>query len=110
MMPHTWDGKGKQFISLAGDIATFSRFTRLVSGHAPTGEFRQCFFPQEPRGCTCFEQFQSQSHLLTECPKYSFMLAFNISDDNTNKSFRFLKENPTAFTLEDEPIDVYKPL
>ena len=113
LLPNAWDGKGKQFISLAGDMVTFSRFTRLVSGHAPTGEFQQCFFPHEPRGCTCFEQFLSQSHLLMECPKYSFkfssMFAFNVANNNTNKIFRFLKENPTAFTFDDEPIDIYEP-
>ena len=113
LLPNAWDGKGKQFISMAGDMITFSRFTRLVSGHAPTGEFRLRFFPHEPRGCTCFERFQSRSHLLTECPKYSFlfssMASFHLANDNTKKIFRFLKENPTAFTFDDEPIDIYEP-
>ena len=45
--PNVWDGKGKQFSHLAADIMTFSQFTRLVSGHLPTGEYRQRFFPQD---------------------------------------------------------------
>ena len=111
--PNAWDGKGKQFTRLLSDITMFSHFTRLVSGHAPTGKFRQRFFPNELCGCTCLEVFQSQAHLLTECPKYTFkfssMNAFNVADNNTNKIFRYLKENPTAFTFEDEPIDIYDP-
>ena len=112
-LPNAWDGKGKQFIKLMPGIATFSRFTRLVTGHAPTGEFHQRFFPNEPHGCTCFEQFQSQSHLLTECPKYiscfSSMMSFYVANGNTNKIFKYLKDNPMAFTFNDEPIDVYEP-
>ena len=75
-MPNAWDGKGKQFTKLAHNITLFSRFTRLISGHAPTGKYHQCFFPQEPRGCTCFEEFQSRSHLLVECPKYTFKFSY----------------------------------
>ena len=113
MLPHAWDNNGKQFIKFAGDIVTFSRFTRLVSGHAPTGEYRTRFFPTEPCGCTCFHQYQTRSHLLVECPKYfhkfSSMIACHIANNNTQKIFRFLKDNPTAFTFEDEPINIYEP-
>ena len=113
ILPHAWDGNGKQFIKLAGDIVTLSRFTRLVSGHAPTGDYRERFFPAEPRGCTCFQTEQTQSHLLVECPKYfkkfSSMISFHLANDNTAKIFKFLKDNPTAFTFEDEPIDIYDP-
>ena len=113
ILPHAWDGKGKQFIKLAGDIVTLSRFTRLISGHAPTGDYRERFFPAEPRGCTCFHTEQTRSHLLVECPKYfnkfSSMLSFNLANDNTVKVFKFLRDNPTAFTFDDEPIDIYDP-
>ena len=109
---HAWDGNGKQFIKLAGDIVTFSRFTRLVSGHAPTGDYRERFFPAEPCGCTCFQPEQTWSHLLVKCPKYSHkfssMIAFHLANNNTSKIFKFLQDNPTAFTFEDEPIDVYE--
>ena len=37
------------------------------------------------------------------------MIAFNTADNNTSRIFRYLKENPTAFTFDDEPIDVYDP-
>ena len=36
-------------------------------------------------------------------------MAFNSADNNTAKIFKFLKENPTAFTFEDEPIDIFEP-
>ena len=113
ILPQVWDGKGKQFIKLAGDIVTLSCFTRLISGHAPTGDYSARFFPAEPRGCTCFAAEQTWSHLLVECPKYhnkfSSMLSFNLANDNMFKVFKFLKDNPTAFTFEDEPIDIYDP-
>ena len=112
-MRNAWDGKGKQFIKLATDISLFSRFTRLILGHTPTGEYQLRFFPQEPCGCTCFEEFQSWSHLLVECPKYSSkfssLTAFYKAHNNTKKIFRYLKENPDAFTFNDEPIDIYDP-
>ena len=41
IMPHAWDNNGKQFLQLASNITSFSRFTRLISGHAPTGDYRQ---------------------------------------------------------------------
>ena len=113
-MPNAWDGKGKQFTKLANDITLFSRFTWLISGHAPIGEYSLRFFPQEPWGCTCFKEFQSRSHLLVECPKYSFKLssitAFYKAHNNTKNIFRYLKENPDTFTFADEPIDIYEPL
>ena len=113
MMPHAWDNNGKQFITLAGDITTFSWFTRLVSGHTPTGEYCQCFFPDKPCRCTCLQQFQTWSHLLVECPnytsKFSSMIAFHLSNNNVHQIFRFLKANPTAFTFDNEPIDIYDP-
>ena len=112
-LPNAWDGKGKQFIGLASDISTFSRFTRLITGHAPTGEYREHFFPQEPQGCTCLEEFQSRAHLLVNCPKYTYkfssMISFNLAENNTNRIFKFLKENPTSFTFDDAPIDIYDP-
>ena len=113
VLPNAWDGKDKQFMSLAKDMSQFSRFTRLISGHAPTGEYRERFFPYEPRGCTCFARYQSHTHLLIECPKYthkfSSIIAFNLTKNNTQKIFKYLDKNPTAFSFKDEPIDVYDP-
>lgn len=40
LLPNCWDGKGKIFITTANTIEMFSRFTRLISEHAPTGEYR----------------------------------------------------------------------
>ena len=82
LLPSTWNAKGKRFMMLAGDMVTFSQFTQLISGHAPTGEYRRCYFPQEPRGCTCFTREQTHTHLLMECPKYtskfSSLIAFTV--------------------------------
>ena len=47
MQPQLWGNKGQQFYDLtANDINLFGRFTRLISGHAPIGSYRQWFFPQ----------------------------------------------------------------
>ena len=114
ILPNAWDGKDKYFMKIMGSPILFSRFMRMVSGHAPTGEFRSQFFPDEPHGCTCFATYQSHAHLLSECPKYiskfSSMIAFHSAENNTNKIITFLKDNPQAFTFEDEPIDLYEPL
>ena len=113
ILPNAWDGKGKFFMRLSENMMQYSWFTRLVSGHTPTGEFRRRFFPTKPRRCTRFTRYQSHSHLLTECPRYiskfSSMVAFHVSENNTNKIVTFLKDNPLAFTFEDEPIDLYEP-
>ena len=113
LLPNTWNAKGKRFMTLAGSMVTFSQFTRLVSGHAPTGEYQRRFLPQEPRGCTCFRCEQTHSHLLMECPKYtskfSYLIAFNKADNNTSAIFKYLQTNLTAFTFEDEPINLFEP-
>lgn len=61
-----------------------------------------------------FQHEQTHAHLLTECPKYSHKFAslttFNKADNNTAAIFKFLRNNPTAFTFEDEPINLYDPL
>ena len=111
ILPNAWDGKDKYFMKMTGNPVLFSHFMRMVSGHVPTGEFHSRFFPNEPRGCTCFAAYQSHAHLLSECPKYiskfSSMIAFHVAHKNTNKIISFLKRNPQAFTFEDEPIDIY---
>ena len=91
-----------------------SRFTHLILGHAPTGEYQRRFFPHKPRGCTCFTCKQTHAHLLTECLKYSHkfasIIAFNKADNNTAAILTYLQKNPTTFTFEDEPIDLFEPL
>ena len=113
LLPNAWNNKGKRFMTLAGDMVTFSRFTWLISGHAPTGEYRRQFFPHKPRGCTCFMHKQTHTHLLMECPKYfskfSSIIAFNKADNNTTAIFKYLQKNPSTFTFEDKPIDLFKP-
>ena len=113
LLPNAWDGKDKYFMRITGNPILYSRFIHTVSGHAPTGKFHSRFFPHKPRGCTCFARLQSHTHILTECPKYiskfSSMLSFHNLEKNTNKIITFLKDNPLAFTFEDEPIDLYEP-
>jgi len=47
-------------------------FTRMTTGHAPIGEYRQRFFPQLPTSCPCGEaEVQTQEHIIIECDRHS---------------------------------------
>jgi hypothetical protein len=65
------------FIDLGNNnISTVSRLTRILSGHAPTGEYRERFFPDKATHCHhCGHgTFHSRHHILIECTKYSSSL------------------------------------
>ncbi|KAF8622831.1 hypothetical protein AX15_006718 [Amanita polypyramis BW_CC] len=50
----------KAFIEASNDnINTMARLTRVITNHAPTGEFRRCFFPTEPTDCSFDKEFHS---------------------------------------------------
>ncbi|KAF8621220.1 hypothetical protein AX15_007957 [Amanita polypyramis BW_CC] len=59
------------FILASNDnIKTLARLTRIITNHAPTGEYRRCFFPREPTDCQFDKEFYKQSHILTKCCQY----------------------------------------
>ncbi|KAF8672957.1 hypothetical protein AX14_005442 [Amanita brunnescens Koide BX004] len=102
------------FLSMAGnDILTTSRMARAITGHAPTGEYRQRFFPSLNTHCAhCGPSTpHTRSHILFSCPKY-VSLATSLTDwskDKFNdKSWKsFFQANPSAFTFGDLPDDVH---
>ncbi|KAF8697279.1 hypothetical protein AX14_001381 [Amanita brunnescens Koide BX004] len=102
------------FFAMAGnDILTTSRMARAITGHAPTGEYRQRFFPDLPTYCKhCGPSIpHMRSHILFNCPKY-VSLAASITDwtkDKYNdKSWKsFFQANSSAFTFGDLPDDVH---
>ena len=106
-----FNSKNKNFFIDLGNngIVTVSRLTRILSGHAPTGEYRERFFPDKDTHCHhCgYGTFHSRLHILTECTKYSFLLrSLNdlIYNKDNGKAIRtYLKVNPTAFTFNDLP-------
>ena len=54
-----------------GESSHLSRIAHVLTNHAPTGEYRVRFFPNEPTACPCDEDtLQTRRHILTECPRY----------------------------------------
>ena len=102
------------FTTLAGnDITTISRMARALTNHAPTGEYRQRFHPNEPTFCkTCGPETEhTRNHVFFACPQYE-PLATSLTDwksiRRNDKSWKaFFQANPSAFTFGDLPDDVH---
>ncbi|KAF8640202.1 hypothetical protein AX14_009992 [Amanita brunnescens Koide BX004] len=96
-----------------GDPRHLSRLAHVLTNHAPTGEYRTRFFPNEPTACPhCDEDtLQTRRHILTECPWYvaSFpsMADWGKYRRNEVTLTGFLDKNPSAFTFVDAPLDVH---
>jgi len=87
-----------------------ARLTRTLTNHAPTGEYRKRFFPDQPTHCPHCRTtpvLHSRSHILTACGKYTSCFVsirkFCADKKNGRQLKLFLKENPTAFTFDDLP-------
>ncbi|KAF8663680.1 hypothetical protein AX14_006818 [Amanita brunnescens Koide BX004] len=92
-----------------GDASHLSRIAHVLTNHAPMGEYRTRFFPDEPR---CDEDaLQTRQHILAECPRYvdSFpsMADWGKNRRNDTALTGFLDKNPSAFTFTDTPLDVH---
>ena len=113
-VPQLWGAKGRQFIDLAeNNIELLGRFSHLISGHAPIGSYRRKFFPQQNSLCPVDGVFQDIQHVTVQCSKYlakfpSFT-QFLFSNKNAKKSIAFLKQNSTAVSFEDQPLDIDLP-
>ena len=96
-----------------GDASHLSRIAHVLTNHAPTGEYRTRFFPNEPTACPhCDEDtLQTRRHILAECPWYvaSFpsMTDWGKNRRNDTTLAGFLDKNPLAFTFMDTPLDVH---
>ena len=113
-VPQLWGAKGRQFIDLAeNNIGLLCRFSRLISGHVPIGSYRRRFFPQQNTLCPFDGSFQDTQHITVQCPKYSAKFPsfphFLFSNKNAKKSIEFLKQNSTAVSFEDQPLDIDLP-
>ncbi|KIL54734.1 hypothetical protein M378DRAFT_18607 [Amanita muscaria Koide BX008] len=101
-----------RFIEDTGNnIHLLARFTRTLTGHAPTGEYRKRWHPELPGLCRVDNTPHTRIHVLTECTKYDDLFysyrAVTEYDDSYHTFIDFLKKNPTAFSFEDAP---YEPL
>ena len=105
------------FLDMADNAPNeLARITRALTGHAPIGEYyanRRERFPDIETLCTnCAKgTTQTRAHILTTCPHYNTHLpplqAWTSKRNNDSLFWTFLKENSTAFTFADLPLDVH---
>ena len=98
--------KGGTWLSLLGHSITLcARATRAILNHAPIGEYRAQFHPQEPAACPCGEvDLKTRAHILTDCPRFT-KDRVTLPHPCLGDLIKFLTSNPTAFafTLLREP-------
>ncbi|RPD54403.1 hypothetical protein L226DRAFT_596342, partial [Lentinus tigrinus ALCF2SS1-7] len=99
---------------LGGRPALVSRFIRCITGHAPTGHYRDRFRHrhEEPTLCILHSGpplYHSREHVLFRCDYYtrryrhSSIEELLVSMDPFYDIQRFLQDNPTALSFEDAP-------
>ena len=116
------DGKGRHFLDLVDDnfkeivpsytkggpwLQIFShsnllcaRATRAITNHAPIGEYRLRFFPNEEFKCPCGNYpIKSRRHILHECMRHNGY--WNPRRDSLSYFIMFLIANPKAFMFID---------
>ena len=101
------------FFDLSGnDITTLSRMARAITNHAPTGDYRQRFYPDLASLCpACPGRVLSRNHILFHCPRYVPLHSSMTNwcrDRNNPKSWKcFFSRNISAFTFGELPDDVH---
>ena len=95
----TYAEGGTWMCHLGHSISLCARATRAILNHAPIGEYRTRFFPQETCACPCGQSnVETRLHILTECTRFT-------SDRITLPSpcigdfIKFLTSNPLAFAF-----------
>ena len=109
----TKDARNFFHILAKGEPSHLSRIAHAITNHAPTGEYRTRFFPDDPTDCPrCNRRaLQTRPHILTECPgyvnKFPSMTDWGNNRQNDKALIGFLDRNPLAFTFSDVPLDVH---
>ncbi|KAA1468252.1 hypothetical protein DENSPDRAFT_833494 [Dentipellis sp. KUC8613] len=103
-------GGGPSLTLTGTDTPLTARFARAVLDHAPTGEYRTRFFPNENPLCNWCPPIQSRRHILSTCTHYvrpqpNFAEFLKNSAEPGPCLVSFLKANPSAFTFTDVPDD-----
>jgi len=127
MMFQASDGKGKNFLDLLDDDLNViepsylkggpwfqlvgrsnllcARATRAITNHAPIGEYRLRFFPNEDFSCPCKEYpIESRRHILFECKRFNGY--WNPRRDTLKHFIMFLTANPNAFAFNDSSVSI----
>ncbi|EKM73547.1 hypothetical protein AGABI1DRAFT_96229 [Agaricus bisporus var. burnettii JB137-S8] len=93
-----------QGVKAADNSPLFARLMRVMCNHAPIGEYRVRFFPNEPyKACQCdLKSPETRRHLLMVCSL--FVRRTNHYDLDGITTIRglilFLQDNPQAFSFE----------
>ncbi len=99
---------------LGGRPTLVSRFIRCVTGHAPTGHYRDRFRHRhgEPTMCVLHSgdwAYHTREHVLFKCDYYTRRYRYSSIEelfDSLDPFYdiqNFLLDNPTAFSFEDAP-------
>jgi len=76
-----------------------ARFTRMTTGHAPIGEYRQRFLPHLPISCPCGKaEVQTREHIVMECDAHD--PSTHPCNIIINSFVHFLADNPSAFSFD----------
>jgi len=76
-----------------------ARFTRMMIGHAPIGEYKQRFFPNESPQCPCGEaEVETREHIFMQCRRYD--ASFHPRDIRIASFVNFIIGNPTSFCFD----------
>ena len=120
MMFQTSDSKGKQFLKLRDDdsndiepshvksslwLQAFGqlnilcmRTMRVITNHAPIGEYKLRSFPREEFKCPCsVYPIKSRRHILHDCSRFNDY--WNPRRDLLSHFLMFLKTNPNVFAF-----------
>ena len=75
-----------------------ARALRVITNHAPIGEYRLRFFPREDFSCPCrLYPIESRNHILHECRRFNEY--WNPRRDLISHFILFLEFNPNAFAF-----------
>ena len=98
--------KGGPWLQIFGHSNSLcTRAPRAITNHAPIGEYRLRFFPNEEFKCPCGNYpIESRRHILHECTRFNGY--WNPRRDSLSHFIIFLIANPNAFMF----IDNYYPV
>ncbi|KAF7761148.1 hypothetical protein Agabi119p4_10557 [Agaricus bisporus var. burnettii] len=93
-----------QGVKAADNSPLFARLMRVMCNHAPIGEYRVRFFPDEPyKACQCdLKSPETRQHLLMVCSLFVRRINHYDLDGITTICglILFLQDNPQAFSFE----------
>ena len=93
VLPSTHKG-GPWLKAMGGNTTLTSRTTRMITGHAPIGEYRQRLSLDGEYQCWCRgPEIQTRDHLLRVCPKVD-RKETRASPDSVEGFTEFLDNNP----------------